>query len=119
MLPADQRLKSFGTGDLEIDPVNVGYVTTKIPGGFTIDTGKPGNSNSGHEFRNAPAGTKGVIGPELTDDQRWQLVEYLKVINEFPDAMKAAAALPPPTGPCWTPQEPYVCKFPPTPSPAH
>jgi hypothetical protein len=73
LLPAEQRLKSFGTGDLEFDPVNVGYVTTKIPGGFTIDTSKPCNSNSGHEYRNAPPGTKDVIGPELTDDQRWQL----------------------------------------------
>ncbi len=109
LLPVEKRMKTFYTGTAEFDPVNVGYQTERIPGGFKVDVSKPGNSNAGHEFRNAPPGTKGVIGPELQDWQRWELVEYLKIISEMPGALKASAALPWVKG-CWT--DPYwgVCK---------
>jgi len=104
LLPADKRIKKFHVGDPEFDPVNVGYVNVRIPGGFTVDTTQPGNSNAGHEFRNAPAGTKGVIGPELTDEQRWEIVEYLKIINEMEPAIAAAKTQPASNqyGQCWT-----------------
>jgi hypothetical protein len=112
LLPADQRDKVFYTGTTEYDPKRVGYETAKIKGGFKVDVTLPGNSNSGHEFRNAPPGTKGVIGPELTDDQRWELVEYLKIISEMPAAKKAAASEPESSwaNRCWT--DPYwgTCK---------
>jgi hypothetical protein len=59
--------------------------------GFWYDTSIPGNFNIGHEFRagyggNAPGSSPspGVIGPELTDDERWALVEYLKVHVDQP-----------------------------------
>ena len=42
-----------------------------------------GNSNAGHSFENGPRGN-GVIGPLLTEKQRWELVEYLKSIPEEP-----------------------------------
>ena len=42
------------------------------------DDPHPGNSNAGHEFRNTPG--KGVIGPELSDEERWALIEYLKTL---------------------------------------
>ena len=104
LLPADKRVKKFHVGDPEFDPVNVGYVNIRIPGGFTVDTTKPGNSNAGHEFRNAPPGTKGVIGPELSDEQRWDLVEYLKIIDEMGPALAAAKNQPSSNqnGQCWT-----------------
>jgi hypothetical protein len=45
-----------------------------------VDTTRPGNSNRGHEFDDAPAGTSGVIGPKLSPEQRRDLVEYLKTL---------------------------------------
>ena len=51
------------------------------PGTFLMDTSLTGNSNAGHSFENGPRGN-GIIGPLLTDEQRWALVEYLKSIPE-------------------------------------
>jgi cytochrome c peroxidase len=65
------RPDSFKLGTYEYDPKKAGYVSD---GGFefrTHDTaGVPvlGNYNSGHDYGNA----------NLTDDERWALVEYLK-----------------------------------------
>jgi hypothetical protein len=36
-----------------------------------------GNSNAGHEFRDGLRGN-GTIGPLLTEDERWAIIEYLK-----------------------------------------
>jgi hypothetical protein len=104
LLPGEQRDKVFYTGSTEYDPVHLGYETARFPGAFRLDTGQQGNSNRGHEFRNAPAGSRGVIGPELNDTQRYELIEYMKVISEFPDARKAAASQPYSSWPrgCWT-----------------
>ena len=46
-----------------------------------IDTSLIGSSNRGHSFENGPRGN-GVIGPLLTEEERWALVEYLKSIPE-------------------------------------
>jgi hypothetical protein len=73
LLPADQRLKEFYTGDVEFDPVNVGYVSDGKRGGFKLDTRIPGNRNTGHEY-----------GTSLSHDQRMDLIEYLKALA-FPD----------------------------------
>jgi len=83
LLPADQRDKVFYTGSREFDPKHVGYSTEKFDGGFEFRTDQPndphvGNSNAGHEFRNKPS--KGVIGRELTDEERWAIIEYLKTL---------------------------------------
>jgi hypothetical protein len=70
-------------GRREFDPVKVGYVTSPAPGsssGFWLDTGKPGNRNTGHEFRNGYR--TGVIGPGLTPGQRMDLIEYLKIHHD-------------------------------------
>jgi mono/diheme cytochrome c family protein len=77
LLPAAQRDKTFYTGSREFDPKYVGYVSTPFENGFEFRTSDVGNSNAGHEFRKAPIGN-GVIGPELTDDERWAIIEYLK-----------------------------------------
>ena len=78
LLPADRRPASFTTGSREFDPQKVGYSSVPIENGFVFDTRIPGNSNAGHEFSNTPG--KGVLGPELTDDERWALIEYLKTL---------------------------------------
>jgi mono/diheme cytochrome c family protein len=78
LLPAEQRDKTFYTGSRKFDPVRVGYLTEKFDGAFEFRTDQPGNSNLGHEFNNKPG--KGVIGPELSDEERWALIEYLKTL---------------------------------------
>jgi len=81
LVPADKRDKAFYVGNREFDPKFVGYNTAKFENGFLFhidqpDDPHPGNSNAGHEFRNTPG--KGRIGPELSDDERWAIIEYLK-----------------------------------------
>lgn len=83
LVPADRRDKVFYTGSREFDPKNVGYNTVKFDGAFEFRTDQPkdphpGNSNAGHEFRNTPG--KGVIGRELSDEERWAIIEYLKTL---------------------------------------
>jgi len=77
LLPAAQRVTRFYVGNLEYDPRAVGFQTGEFPGGFELRTNITGNSNAGHEFRNGPLGN-GVIGPLLTDEERWAIIEYLK-----------------------------------------
>ncbi len=80
LLPAKERTKKFYLGR-EFDPVKVGLDTSGGSGKFLIDTSVRGNSNAGHSFENGPRGD-GIIGPLLTDEQRWDLIEYLKSIPE-------------------------------------
>jgi hypothetical protein len=82
LVPANERSKKFCVGR-EFDPIKVGLDTTCGPGTFVLDTSLLGNSNAGHSFQDGPRGN-GVIGPLLTNDQRWALVEYLKSIPEEP-----------------------------------
>jgi hypothetical protein len=63
--PSAKRIKSFRVGSREFDPVNVGFRTDE--GDFDFDTTLPGNSNLGHDYAR-----------EFTDDERKQLIEYLK-----------------------------------------
>jgi hypothetical protein len=80
LLPAAQRTKKFYLGR-DFDPVKVGVDTSGKSGTYLIDTALVGSSNAGHSFENAPLGN-GVIGPLLTDEERWALVEYLKSIPD-------------------------------------
>ncbi len=72
LTPPDQRKPFFMVGSKAYDRVNVGYVTDNSPfkdGKLVVGSeAVPGNSNAGHDF-----GTK-----TLTDDEKWQLIEYLK-----------------------------------------
>jgi hypothetical protein len=80
--PVSERPAKFYLGNREYDPMNVGYRTDKIDGGFEFDTSLRGNHNTGHEFKGA-VGEKtedGVIGPGLTPDERRALVEYIKTL---------------------------------------
>jgi hypothetical protein len=80
LVPAKERTKKFYI-TREFDPVKVGLDTNEVAGAFLMDTALLGNSNAGHSFQDGPRGD-GMIGPLLTDEQRWALVEYLKSIPE-------------------------------------
>jgi len=72
LTPPAQRKPFFMVGSKKYDRVNVGYVTDESPfkDGKLVVSGsdvQPGNSNTGHEF-----------GTKLSDDEKWQLIEYLK-----------------------------------------
>ncbi len=71
LTPPDQRKPFFMVGSKAYDQVNVGYVTDTSPfkdGKLVVGSGaEPGNSNAGHDF-----------GKDLSDDERWALIEYLK-----------------------------------------
>jgi hypothetical protein len=75
--PVSERPTTFYLGNREYDPVNVGYVTDPLPGGFLFDTSLRGNHNTGHEFSD-DAKKLGVIGRALTPDERRAIIEYLK-----------------------------------------
>ncbi|MDF3935202.1 di-heme-cytochrome C peroxidase [Pseudomonas citronellolis] len=76
--PVAERDTQFYVGTFDFDPKFVGYKTAKFPGGFLYKTSVTGNSNRGHEFRDG-CRKDGVIGRALSPDERWALVEYLKV----------------------------------------
>jgi hypothetical protein len=77
--PVKDRPKTFWLGSREYDPKDLGYVTRdKIKNGFELDTSVRGNGNSGHEFSNDKK--PGVIGPELKEDERRALVEFIKTL---------------------------------------
>jgi hypothetical protein len=78
LLPAEQRDKSFFVGSRQFNPRDVGFETAPFAGGFRFDTTIPSNSNSGHEFHNGQG--RGIIGPALTEEQRRDLVEFLKTL---------------------------------------
>ena len=90
LLPKDKRPASFCVGGREFDPINVGVITkarkndTCAAGLTDFDVSLLGNSNRGHSFEGKETDVSklspGVIGPELTDNERRSLVEYLKTL---------------------------------------
>lgn len=64
----EKRPKQFRTGSRVFDPVKVGFAANGL---FQFDTTLPGSSNQGHNFT-----------ADLTDEQRYDLIEYLKKIGE-------------------------------------
>ena len=75
LLPAKDRPKQFYLGSMEFDPKYVGYEMTQVNEAFLFDSSLAGNSNAGHEY-----GTGYGDLPALTEDERWQLIEYLKTL---------------------------------------
>jgi mono/diheme cytochrome c family protein len=71
--PPHKRAPSFSVGDRTFDPRNVGFATDGSPyktGTFVVDPANAnGNGNRGHDY-----------GTNLTDDQRWAIIEYLKTL---------------------------------------
>lgn len=78
--PQDERATTFYRGTFEYDPRHLGYRTEAFTNGFLFDTRITGNRNSGHEFR-AGERRNGVIGRLLQPEERWALLEYLKVLG--------------------------------------
>ena len=85
--PVAERPKAFLLGDASFDPVRVGLVTRSVDpegrnydenGYFILDTSKPGNRNTGHEFSDDKR--EGVIGRSLSPDERNAIIEFLKSI---------------------------------------
>jgi hypothetical protein len=79
--PAKERSMTFFIGR-DFDPVKVGVDISGASGKFLFDTSLFGNSNIGHSFENGSG--PGVIGPLLTEEERWALVEYMKSIPDKP-----------------------------------
>ncbi|MGX1176338.1 di-heme-cytochrome C peroxidase [Pseudomonas sp. R151218B TE3479] len=78
--PQAERASTFYKGTFEYDPRHLGYRTEAFTNGFLFDTRITGNHNSGHEFRAGERGN-GVIGRLLQPQERWALLEYLKVLG--------------------------------------
>ncbi|MFZ2160065.1 MAG: di-heme-cytochrome C peroxidase [Bradyrhizobium sp.] len=87
--PAAERPKQFCMGARDFDPEHVGFrVATSCNTGETLfsmtdSDGKPihGNSVLGHSLEGTPGpGKNGVIGRMLTEDERFDLIEYLKTL---------------------------------------
>jgi hypothetical protein len=73
LTPAAQRRSVFMVGSRVFDPKNVGYATDRSPfenGTFVTDPQNAnGNGNRGHEY-----------GTDLSPDERWAIIEYLKTL---------------------------------------
>jgi hypothetical protein len=82
LLPEERRTKVFWVGTRLFDPVKVGFASTDSVGNFRFDTSIPGNHNTGHQFRDD--GGAGVIGRGLSEEERWAVVEFLKVFGSRP-----------------------------------
>ncbi len=88
--PAAERPKQFCMGARDFDPVQVGFrvdagEAPKCSNGETLFSttdadGKAINGNSvlGHSLEGKPA--TGIIGRMLTEDERYDLIEYLKTL---------------------------------------
>jgi hypothetical protein len=88
--PAAERPKKFCMGNRDYDPRQVGFAvvdgescktgetqfSTTWPDGSEIN----GNSNLGHSFEGKGPDKKGVVGRSLTEDERYDLIEYLKTL---------------------------------------
>lgn len=73
--PSGKRPEVYFRGSNEYDPRKLGFKSESptAPDGreyFRFDTKKRGNSNKGHEGS--------AYGTDLTDDEKWALIEYLK-----------------------------------------
>ncbi|MEZ4697659.1 MAG: cytochrome c [Rhodothermales bacterium] len=86
--PLEERDATFYLGSKDFDPKEVGFKRGRIRGGFKLDTSIPGNLNTGHQFDGdfdpetvdwdtVPSGT---IGPRLSVEDRWAIVEFLKTL---------------------------------------
>ncbi|WP_291869065.1 di-heme-cytochrome C peroxidase [Bradyrhizobium sp.] len=91
--PAAERPRQFCMGARDFDPEHVGFRVTATEGAscktgetlfsMTDSDGKDikGNSVLGHSLEGTPGpGKKGVIGRTLTEDERYDLIEYLKTL---------------------------------------
>jgi hypothetical protein len=78
--PAEERPTEFCVGNREFDPVNVGFVIDgcdkadpKDKHRFIVEP--MGNHNSGHEYGTGKDGKE-----KMTEQERWDLIEYIKTL---------------------------------------
>ncbi len=81
--PVEEREAEFWVGTKEYDPLYLGYRNQPIDGAILQQASDIGNGNAGHEFRTG-CDKYGVIGPYLRPDERWAIMEYLKVMDYQP-----------------------------------
>jgi hypothetical protein len=65
--PVAEREKTFNTGSIELDVLNIGYKNEKKAHTLLFDTSLPGNNNTGHEY-----------GTQLKAVDKEALLEYIK-----------------------------------------
>jgi hypothetical protein len=92
LVPAAQRPTQFCMGFRDFDPQQVGFhvepgEVQKCKDGETRfltanrdGSAITGNSNLGHSFEGTGEHKAGIIGRLLTDDERYDLIEYLKTL---------------------------------------
>jgi mono/diheme cytochrome c family protein len=85
--PAAERPMQFCMGTRDFDPVQVGFHVEagEKPacrhGETLFSAVDSGNSNLGHSLEGTPGpGKPGVIGRALSEDERYDLIEYLKTL---------------------------------------
>ena len=71
LLKPEARESKFYVGSREFDPKEVGFVNQPGVIAFELDTAIPGNRNSGHER---------FVERLKNDEERWDLIEYLKTL---------------------------------------
>ena len=64
LTPPAARARTFHRGSRTFDPAALGYADE---GSYVLDTNVTGNSNAGHDY-----------GSELSEDQKRDLIEFLK-----------------------------------------
>lgn len=70
LLPSAERVAKFEVdSSYTFNAKTVGYVPDRQRRAFRFNTALPGNSNAGHDY-----------GTELTNGQRWDLLEFLKTL---------------------------------------
>jgi uncharacterized protein (DUF2235 family) len=77
--PVSERPKVFYLGSKQYDPNHLGLNTDQLEGATEFNTKLRGNSNAGHEFNDGPLG-RGRIGRKLSDEERMEIIEYLKTL---------------------------------------
>lgn len=76
----EYRPNEFLVGSREFDPVRVGLRTTGYDG-FVFRTQRVGDLNTGHEYGSGRSPqANGTVLPALTEEQRWELVEFMKTL---------------------------------------
>jgi mono/diheme cytochrome c family protein len=90
--PVDKRPAKFQVGSREYDPKKLG-LSQDVKGYWTFDTSKPGNGNRGHGFddsykKNPHNPPPGVIGRALSEQERYAIIEYLKIRDDDVDGPK-------------------------------